>query len=72
MARTFLRIGSICLSLGLFACAASPPQKSTAAPAPTIDGNAVLGHVKVMASDEYEGRAPGTKGEDLSVAYVTE
>ena len=37
---------------------------------PKIDPNAVLAHVKVLSSDEYEGRAPGTKGEELSVKYI--
>ncbi|QMU30704.1 M28 family metallopeptidase [Adhaeribacter radiodurans] len=31
----------------------------------------ILKHTKVLASDAYEGRAPGTKGEDSSVAYLT-
>jgi Zn-dependent M28 family amino/carboxypeptidase len=39
---------------------------------PAIDGSAVLEHVKVLASDVFEGRAPGTKGEELTVAYLTE
>ena len=29
-------------------------------------------HIKVLASDEYEGRAPGTRGEELTVNYLTE
>jgi Zn-dependent M28 family amino/carboxypeptidase len=37
---------------------------------PAIDGNAVLSHTKQLASDAFEGRAPGTKGEDLTVAYL--
>ena len=32
----------------------------------------VLEHTKMLASDEFEGRAPGTHGEDLTVAYITE
>ncbi len=32
----------------------------------------MLSHIAVLASDEYEGRAPGSKGEELSVAYLTE
>src|ERR1041384_5349330 len=36
----------------------------------TPDG--LLAHIKILASDEFEGRAPGTKGEDLSVKYITE
>ena len=35
----------------------------------TPDG--LLAHIKVLASDEFEGRAPGTKGEELSVNYIT-
>ena len=36
----------------------------------TPDG--LLAHIKILASDEFEGRAPGTKGEELSVNYVTD
>ena len=35
----------------------------------TPDG--LLAHIKVLASDEFEGRAPGTKGEELSVKYIS-
>src|SRR5438874_3810902 len=36
----------------------------------TPDG--LLAHIKVLASDEFEGRAPGSKGEELSVKYITD
>jgi Zn-dependent M28 family amino/carboxypeptidase len=36
----------------------------------TPDG--LLAHIKVLASDEFEGRAPGSKGEDLSVKYIAD
>ena len=36
----------------------------------TPDG--MLAHIKVLASDKFEGRAPGTKGEELSVKYITD
>ncbi len=29
-------------------------------------------HIAKLASDEFEGRSPGTKGEDLTVAYLTD
>jgi Zn-dependent M28 family amino/carboxypeptidase len=62
------------------ASASGQPQPAQAPPAPQvpissmpkIDPNAVLAHIKVLSSDEYEGRAPGTKGEDLSVKYIEE
>src|SRR2546429_968601 len=37
-----------------------------------ITPDALLAHIKVLASDEFEGRAPGSKGEDLSVKYITD
>ncbi|MDQ2868850.1 MAG: M28 family peptidase [Verrucomicrobiota bacterium] len=36
----------------------------------TPDG--MLAHIKVLASDEYEGRAPGSKGEELSIKYISD
>jgi Zn-dependent M28 family amino/carboxypeptidase len=39
---------------------------------PTIDSTAFMEHIKVLASDRFEGRAPGGKGEDLTVAYLEE
>ncbi len=36
----------------------------------TPDG--LLAHIKVLASDEFEGRAPGTKGEELFGNYITD
>src|SRR5438093_760106 len=37
-----------------------------------IDIDALLAHTKMLSSDAFEGRAPGTKGEDLSVAYLAD
>lgn len=67
--------------LVLAACAA-PPATPTAAPAApiadpvaqaaqAITGELILRHTKVLASDEFEGRKPGSPGEDKTVAYLT-
>jgi Zn-dependent M28 family amino/carboxypeptidase len=37
---------------------------------PKIEQQKILDHIKVLSSDEYQGRAPGTKGEELSVKYI--
>lgn len=37
-----------------------------------ISTNDIMQHTKTLSSDEYEGRGPGTKGEELSVKYLTE
>jgi Zn-dependent M28 family amino/carboxypeptidase len=39
---------------------------------PAIDLDALLAHTKTLSSDEFEGRAPGTKGEELSVTYLAD
>jgi Zn-dependent M28 family amino/carboxypeptidase len=54
----------------LGACTLFKERPSAAIPFPSIDGNAVLEHTRILSSDEYEGRAPGTRGEDLSIAYI--
>ncbi len=37
---------------------------------PQVDVDAVLAHTKVLSSDQFEGRAPGGKGEELTVGYL--
>src|SRR5919197_1082563 len=37
-----------------------------------ITPDALLAHIKVLASDEFEGRAPGSKGEELSIKYISD
>ena len=56
---------------------ANAPGLSTAQPVPigqlpAIDTKELLAHVKALSSDEFEGRAPGTKGEELSVTYLAD
>ncbi len=60
------------LSTALMMPLALSPAAAAESVAPAIDANAVLAHTKVLASDAFEGRAPGTKGEDVTVAYLTE
>ncbi len=55
----------------LFASCGKSPRVS-AGDFPKIDGNAVLEHTRILSSDEYEGRAPGTKGESLTISYITD
>ena len=39
---------------------------------PPIDAAAVLRHATALSSDEFEGRAPATRGEERTVAYLVE
>jgi Zn-dependent M28 family amino/carboxypeptidase len=47
----------------------APPQTPKTA-LDSIQPGPILEHIKVLASDEYEGRGPGTPGEEKSVAYL--
>ena len=51
---------------------AAPPAPKTLADLPEISADAILADTKKLASDEFEGRAPGSKGETLSVQYISD
>ena len=38
----------------------------------SINAEQLAEHVKTLASDEFGGRAPSSKGEELTLAYLTE
>ena len=76
-------LAAILMAAGLAACGNDQPANETskdAAPAPSaaeraaasITPEAVMRHVEVLASDEYEGRMPGTPGGQKTVAYLVE
>ena len=63
-------VGRLVPILGAIALATS--IVAAAGKLPAVDGDALLQHIKVLASDEFEGRAPGSRGEDRTVAYLQE
>jgi hypothetical protein len=60
--------------IALAACATSdqtdPATDIAAFQHAPLSSAALIEHVRVLASDEFEGRAPGTSGERLSVEYI--
>src|SRR6266436_7326293 len=74
--RTSMNISRLLLAIFLSATAVlagNDELKERLQPAlEAITPDGLLAHIKVLASDEFEGRSPGTKGEDLSVKYVTD
>src|SRR5207248_5470734 len=64
-----LAVVFVATTLSIFA-AAPEDRLKPALDAITPDG--LLAHIKILASDEFEGRAPGTKGEELSVKYISD
>ena len=73
--RRFLFVAGLGLCMHGTPSAQGPTPPTPAAPAvaaslKAIDAGKLLKHIKVLASDEFEGRSPGTKGETLTVAYI--
>ena len=55
----------------LLVLAATLPCLTLAKPGPaTLSAPSILARTKVLASDEFEGRAPGSPGEEKTVAYL--
>jgi len=76
-----LRVCVVILALVAAACSSEPKTGAPAPPTaqhlsigqlPPIDIEAMLAHTKILSSDEYEGRAPGTKGEERAVTYIAD
>jgi Zn-dependent M28 family amino/carboxypeptidase len=38
----------------------------------TITANRLMSHIKPLSSDEFEGRSPGTRGEELTIKYLAD
>jgi Zn-dependent M28 family amino/carboxypeptidase len=60
----FLNLAPILLAV---AAPNDPPKEAENA----IDSAGLLEHIKVLSSDQFEGRAPGSRGEEESVRYIT-
>ena len=55
------------------ACSQAPPPAALrVAEMPALDSATILADIKQLSSDEFEGRAPGTKGEELSVNFIVD
>ena len=63
---------AVALMVLCFACSKPPAaaQQLPLSQLPSVDPQAILAHTKVLSSDEFEGRGPGTKGEELTVSYL--
>ncbi|HKL15349.1 MAG TPA: hypothetical protein VJ915_06915, partial [Balneolaceae bacterium] len=60
-------IVSACLFFAACSGSISPDQAESG-----ITEESLLSHIEVISSDEFEGRAPASRGEDLTVDYLVE
>ena len=74
-------IPALLVVIALFTLACSPgattPTRSTDSVSETkaatgsITSDGLMAHIKTLASDDFEGRAPGSPGEEKTVNYLT-
>lgn len=66
---TVLRLSACIL---LVACQSTPPHSTAELESAlaSVNADSMLRHIRILASDEFEGRRPGTAGESLTVEYL--
>ena len=67
-----MKLPAFFVLLLLAACASTPSRQAVSSPTTQIDPVRMSNMVRTLASDEYEGRAPGTAGETKTIAYISE
>lgn len=69
--RTVLRAGLAAAGLGWFAAPAAvcAQRRPAAGPAP-LDEARLRAHIQALASDFFEGRFPGSRGDDMATTYI--
>ncbi|MDX1460459.1 MAG: M28 family peptidase [Xanthomonadales bacterium] len=65
-----LKARSALLFLSLVSSSALAVDSALETALSRVDGDEIARHVSVLASDEFEGRMTGTRGEDLTVEYI--
>src|ERR1700681_361245 len=57
----------------VMSCAIAGCSRAPSAPVAALDslsGERLLAHIRTLSSDEFEGRGPGSKGEQLTIQYL--
>ena len=69
--RSFWAVFPLLLAAALPVSAQPPIDPAIKPSLDAITPDGLLAHIKMLSSDEFEGRAPGSHGEELSVQYLT-
>jgi Zn-dependent M28 family amino/carboxypeptidase len=58
----------VAASVVLIGCSSAPSAPDAALR--SFSADRLLGHIRTLSSDEFEGRGPGSKGEQLTIKYL--
>src|SRR5579863_2718070 len=64
------RIAGVFAPLIFLAACSQTPQAGPATAEHTITADSLLGEIKTLASDDFEGRKPGSPGEEKTIAWM--
>ncbi len=70
IARALPGLSAILLAVGGCAGERVPGEREMNAALATITADDLVGHIQTLSADEFEGRLPGTPGEELTVNYL--
>lgn len=62
--------GVCVVALASLACGCARRSTSPDAALNSFSADRMLAHIRTLSSDEFEGRGPGSKGEELTIRYV--
>ena len=63
---SFIPVAALALIAGGFLWAQSPPDAAVS----SLSADRLLAHIRTLSSNEFEGRGPGTKGEEMAIGYM--
>ena len=67
----YLLAKACCLiALGYLACGCARGPSSPDGAINSVSGDRMLADIRTLSSDEFEGRGPGSKGEELTIQYL--
>jgi Zn-dependent M28 family amino/carboxypeptidase len=70
--RRIMKTTLVIVLLSTMSIFAAEPEEKLKPGLDAITPDGMLAHIKILSSDEFEGRAPGSKGEELSVKYISD
>lgn len=67
-----LHYSILILALLLSGCQSTEPEADTEAAVESITEESLMSHIEILSSNEYEGRATASEGEEMTINYIVD